>query len=229
MEVYSLRYREGEGLQLETVDSKFGEIDAANVREFVNITEIEGGHVWQCNPLTVTASKNGEFLWASDIPMQGQPESLSVLNNVLFIKTTGGHSFYVMKDTGELLLYADSVMLGKNALEDLLRLWRIGFRDPVHRRLYRFIRAAVILNEKRSIPLLIKSIEAGQGVDVKCAAIAALEKFNGNPEYWPVHLPPPPKWPPQDTFLKRVGWNRAVAAKGERPRWERIFKDQLDE
>lgn len=229
-DLYSLRYVNGVGLQLEAIDVKFGRIiEAGMVPEFSTLTHREGDQLWQCNPLTVSASKAGKPHWVCDIPMRGQPEIFSVLENVLFVRTTAGHSFYIMKDNGELLLYDASVMSGKNPSDDVLRLWQrdmgLTYEEREKRGFFRFIKAAVMLDEKRSIPLMLECVEEGQGLGEKCAAIAALEKFNDNPAFWPASFPTPPSF-----FLKRVGMKRvfpAEAAKAEREKWERVFKEQL--
>lgn len=228
-DVYVLRYREGQGLRLEAEDVHLGKIVMATVPEFVNLTQTEGKYVWQCNPLTISASKDGDPLWSKDTPMQGQPESISIVGKVLFIKTSRGHSFYVLKDTGELVFYDNSVMKGERPSDDIRALWRrdmgLTFSEREKRGFFRFIKAAVLLDDKESIPLLIQCVEDGQGLGEKCAAIAALEKFNGNPNLWPQTLPPPSSF-----FLKSVGMNRVFPennAKAERKKWEEVFKDQL--
>jgi hypothetical protein len=84
----------------------------------------------------------------------------------------------------------------------------------------------VILNDKSLIPLLFESIEKGFGLPDKCAAVAALEKFNGNPKLWLET----PKLPPPSYYLQAVGMNRvfpAEVARAERNRWERVFHDDI--
>jgi hypothetical protein len=161
--------------------------------------------------------------------MQGQPEAISVLDKVLFVKTSAGHSFYVTKDLGELIFYDNSLMSGENPARDIRAIWRrdmgLTFSDREKRGFFRFIKAAVMLDDKESIPLLIECVEQAQGLGEKCAAIAALEKFNGDGKFWPESLPPPPSF-----FLKKVGIKRvfpADAAKAERQKWEEVFRDLL--
>jgi hypothetical protein len=225
-DVFFLRYCPGEGLKLEPVNVAFGRTDVAIVPEFVNLITREGNCAWQCNSLTTSATKDGKPLWSTDLPMQGQPESMSVLDQLLFVKTTGGHSFYIRKDTGKMVFYDDSVMVGKNATDDILFLWHrdVGFtlQQRNKKGFYRFIRAAVLLDNKRFIPLLLECVEKGQGLPEKCAAVAALEKFNGNPDLWV----------DEGRLMEVVGMNRvfpAGAAKAERTKWETVFKDQLNQ
>ena len=186
-DVFFLRYRSGEGLRLEPVDVAFGRIDKAILPDFVNLTKLDGDCVWQCNPLTTSAAKNGKPLWSSDLPMQGQPESMSVLDQVLFVKTTGGHSFYVFKDTGKLVFYDDSVMAGKNATDDILTLWQKDIGRTRQERnkkgFYRFINAAVLLNDKRFIPLLLECVEKGQGLPEKCGCRRGIGEVPRQPQF----------------------------------------------
>jgi hypothetical protein len=226
---YSLRYSKGQGLQLEAVDVKHGKIVASKVSDFVNMKTVDGQLTYQCNPLTISAIEAGKPKWSTDVAMRGQPEGIAVLDKVLFVKSTGGHSFYVMKDTGEILLYDSSVMAGKNPSDDVLALWErdMGrtYAEREKRGFFQFIKAAVMLDEKRSIPLMIRCVEDGFGLGEKCAAIAALEKFNGNPTLWPPKFPPPPSY-----FLKAVGMNKVFPeanAKAERAKWEKVFASYL--
>lgn len=228
-DVYGLRYSKGQGLSLESVDVGHGNIVAGKVPDFVNVKAVDGQRTYQCNPLTISATEADKPKWSTDVFMKGQPESISALNNVLFIKSTGGHSLYVMKDTGEILLYDSSVMSGKNPSDDVLALREsdmgLSFAEREKRGFFRFIKAAVLLDEKRSIPLMIRCVEDGFGLDEKCAAVAALEKFNGNPDLWPANFPLPPSY-----FLNRVGMNRvfpARNAKAEREKWENVFASYL--
>lgn len=226
---YLLRYVKGEGLRLEEVNARFGKIVTSTVPEFVILKRAAGRYVWQCSPFAISATKDGIPLWSSDIPMEGLPEVMSVLDEVLFIKTTSGHSFYVLRDTGELVFYDGRKMSGNDPSDDILALWQreidLAPYDLVRRGYFRFIRASVMLNEKRAIPLLIECIERGRDLNEKCAAIAALEKFNGNPGLWSSDYRLPPSY-----FLKKVGMKRVFpteARKAERKKWENLFEEYL--
>ncbi|MEX2318159.1 MAG: hypothetical protein WD669_13455 [Pirellulales bacterium] len=228
-EDFRLRYIKDEGLRLEAVNAKFGDTASATVPEFVNLTATNGETLWQCNPLTISATKNGKVFWRADIPLQGRPEVLRELKKVLFVKSSAGHAYYILKETGELVLYDATAMAGNDPSDDLLKAWKDNLARTYAERqkvgFFRFIRAAVLLNERRAIPLLIECIDKGEGLEEKCAAIAALEKFNGRPEFW-VAKPGP------SSFFKKVGMDRvfpAEAMKAEREKWEVIFKGQLSD
>jgi hypothetical protein len=91
--------------------------------------------------------------------------------------------------------------------------------------LARFIYASVILDDRRSIPFLIDCIEKGDMVPVKSMAVAALEKFNGNPEYW---KPIDPKTGTVNWAM--VPWSRVMNAdqrKLETEHWRKVFAHEL--
>jgi hypothetical protein len=222
-ETLSLHYVKGEGLQLLVDQARFGKVDQGLIAEFANLEASENGITYQCNPLTTSASKDGQLLWSRDLAMPGQPESLRILKDVLFVTTTTGQSFYVMKNTGELVIFDTTVMGGKDPADDVLALWQRDmkrtFRERKKRGFFRYMRAAVMLNDRRTISLFIECVEKGQGLPEKCAAVAALERFNGNPALWVTN-------PRPSEMLIRVGMNRvfpADAAKAERLKWEAVF------
>ena len=229
-EKYMLKYANGEGLTLEPVDAEHGKIVAGRFPNFSNVAETHDGILYQCNSLTISAVKDGKSVWSVDLPKIGRPESLKVLDKTLFVTTKGGQSFYVLRDTGEFLFFHGSVMAGGNPADDIRSIWQkelgMTFREREKRGYRRFINAAVKLEDKNSIPLLIATIDNGQGLEEKCAAIAALEKFNGNKNAWPEPLPRDPSY-----FMRTIGMRRAYPdenRKSEIEKWKKIFKDDLE-
>lgn len=223
---YVLRYADGQGLRLESIATVSGTADAKSVSEFKVLKRSDDEIEWHCNPLTMWATTGGKVLWSTDAEMEGQPKSMSVLDDVLFVTTTTDHSIYVRKDTGEIVFYDKSVLPGKNPVDEILTLGRENMAiDGPRRSLSRFITAAVVLNDRRAIPFLIDCVEKGFGLPEKAMAIAALEKFNGNPEFW---KPKNPK--PGEMHLRWVGMGRVYPnenRQAEIAKWRKVFADEL--
>jgi hypothetical protein len=223
---YVLRYSEGHGLRLESVATVSGTEDAKSVSKLTVLKRSENEFQWHCNPLTIWATTGGKVLWSTDAEMEGQPKSMSVLDDVLFVTTTADHSIYIRKATGEIAFYNKSVLPGKDPMDEILTLGRENMAvDGPRRSLTRFITAAVVLDDRRAIPFLIDCVEKGFGLPEKAMAIAALEKFNGNPEFWK------PKNPePGETHLHWVGMGRVYPNEKrqvEIARWRKVFADEL--
>jgi hypothetical protein len=223
---YVLRYADGQGLRLEPIVTVSGTADAESAPEFRLLKRSNGEIEWHCNSLTVWATTGGKVLWSTDTEMEGQPKNMSVLDDVLFVTTTANHSFYVRKDTGEVAFYDKSVLPGKDSMDEILTLGRENMAlEGKRRSLSRFIIAAVVLNDRRSIPFLIDCVEKGFGLPEKAMAIAALEKFNGNSELWE------PKNPtPGHNHLHWVGMDRVYPnenRQAEIAKWRQVFADEL--
>ena len=219
-DTYRLRYVEGKGLLFDEVDLQTASsvsVDATFFHRFTRLTQKEDEYVWRCNPITTSATKNGELLWLNDIAMKGRPKTMAVLDKVLFVRTSTDHSFYVLKETGEVVFHSDKLLSGKDPWADVLPLWqeemarakeerhrlqevsewrkggekpawiekKRGKRPKGHRiAFYKYIRAAALLEERRAIPLLIQCIPGGSTLQEGAAAVAALEKINGNAGPW---------------------------------------------
>jgi hypothetical protein len=225
---YLVRYEDGKGLKLSGLDpDALVQDEAHSVPDFVILSEVDDGITWYCNPLTTWATKGDKLLWSIDVPMEGQPTSLKIVGDVLFVTTTAGHSFYMRKDSGELAFYDKSIMAGVDPIDEVLALGRANMNIKNKRRsLARFIYAAVILNDRRAIPFLIECVENGDGIPVKTMAVAALEKFNGNPEVWK----------PKDPKTGSVNFQMAPMSRvfptenrqAEIAKWRKVFAEELD-
>ena len=121
---YLLRYTDGKGLWLEPLASVNGRVEAGSIPAFANLTQSEEGIAWHCNELSTWATTGDKVLWSTDVRMAGQPKSMSLLKDVLFVTTTAGHSFYVRKDTGEVAFYDKSILPGNAPLDEILKLGR---------------------------------------------------------------------------------------------------------
>lgn len=223
---YSLRYRDGMVLELTPLATVNGRVDAGSLREFANLTQSVDGTDWHCNCLSTWATTGDKVLWSTDVQMEGQPKTMSVLKDVLFVTTTAGHSFYTHKDTGEIAFYDKTTLPGKAPLDEILTLGRENMATVGKQRsLQRYIVAAVVLNDRRAIPFLIDCIDKGFGLQTKASAVAALEKFNGNPDLW---APKNPR--PGEMHLHWVGMNRVYPdenRQAEMAKWRKVFADDL--
>jgi hypothetical protein len=223
---YVLRYADGQGLRLDSIATVSGTTDAKSVPEFRVLKRSDDNIEWHCNPLTMWATTGGKVLWSTDAEMEGQPKTMSVLDDVLFVTTTADHSIYVRKDTGEVAFYNKSILPGKDPVDEIVTLGRENMAlDGPRRSLSRFITAEVVLNDRRAIPFLIDCVEKGFGLPEKAMAVAALEKFNGNPEFWK-----PKNSKPGENHLHWVGMWRVYPnenRKAEIGKWRKVFADEL--
>jgi len=225
---FVLRHDIGKGLRLEALSGAQAQVDADSIPDFRVIRHSESEIVWHSNPLSTWATQGDELLWATDVPMEGQPESMSAVGDLLLITTTASHSFYIRKDSGEVVFYEKSILPGKDPADEVITLGRERMLiAPNHRSLARFITAVAMLDDRRAITFLIDCIEAGDGLPTKAMAIAALEKFNGNPLLW---SPEDPK--PGQGHLHWVGMDRVYPNENrarEIARWKEVFADELDD
>ena len=225
---YLVRYEDGKGLRLVPVGPANGvQVDAVSVGEFSVLTESNAETTWYCNALSTWATKGDMLLWSTDVPMEGQPKSMKILGDVLFVTTKAGHSFYIRKDTGEVAFYDKTVLPGNDPMKEVLENGRDNMAiDGRRRSLARFITAAVVLNDRRAIPFLIDCIDKGDGLQVKAMAVGALEKFNGNPDLWAPKNPKPGQMHLHWVGTKRVYPNENRQA--EIARWRKVFAAELD-
>lgn len=220
---FRLRYEDGVGLHLETLSPEVQIVDGL-VPDFRVIEQARGDTTYYSNALTTWAMDGDKLLWSIDLPMEGQPDTMKVINKVVFITTTAGHSFYILRDTGAFVFYEESIMPGNDPIAEVLKLGRenMKFTDR-RRRLERFITACVVLDDRRAIPFLIDCIENGNSLQPIAMAIAALEKFNGNPNLWSPKNPKAGSSP-----LMIVGMDRAEKDRdSEIAKWREVFADEL--
>jgi hypothetical protein len=222
---YVLRYLDGQGLRLESIATVNGKTDAKSGPEFRLLKRSDDEINWHCNPLTMWATTGGKVLWSTDVEMEGPPKNMRVLDDVLFVTTTADHSIYVRKDTGEIAFYDKSILPGQDPVDEILTLGRENMAlDGPRRSLSRFITAAVVLNDRRAIPFLFDCVEKGFGLPEKAMAVAALEKFNGNPEFWK-----PKNQKPGKMHLHWVGMGRVYPnenRQAEIAKWRKAFADE---
>lgn len=226
---YLLKYEDGKGLSLRSLDSNSQvQSDAKSIPDFVVLRESEDGKTWFCNPLTTWATDGDKLIWSTDVQMEGQPKTIKLVGDVLFVTTTAGHSFYIRKETGEVAFYDKSLMAGVDPFGEVLALGRANMAIQNKRRsLARFIYAAVILNDRRAIPFLIDCIENGDGIPVKTMAVAALEKYNGSTEAW---KPTDPKT--GVVIFNMVPMSRVYPAENrqaEIAKWREEFAQELEQ
>lgn len=245
-DIYRIRYENG--LHVEPVDLEGGSIEPTSFPRFRNINVIDGQDTYQCNPITTSATRKGALLWTNDIGMDGQPETLEVLEKVLLVRTTVGHTLYVLKETGEVVFYARAVLGGKDPWAEVMPYWLedVANADSVvqrhrnavearergesierpksparfkHPNRYPYIRAAALLEDQRAIPLLIECVGDGFGLQEKAAAVAALEKINGNATPWKEARHP-------GLFLGAIAMDRVYPkenALAEQAKWRETF------
>jgi len=225
---YVLRYAIDKGLRLEALSRGQVQADADSLPDFRIVTHSENDLEWSTNPLSTWATQGDELLWATDVPIEGQPDRMRPVGDLLLITTTADHSFYIVKDTGEIVFYEKSILPGKDPIGEVVTLGRRNMLLEVpHRSLARYITGIVLLDDRRAIPFLIDCVEAGDGLPTKAMAIAALEKFNGNPLLWA-----PEDWKPGDSHLGWVGMDRVYPDENrdaEIARWKEVFADELDD
>jgi hypothetical protein len=224
---YLIRYEAGKGLRLVPLAVTDSVLVVADlIPEFTVLTQTEAESTWRCNPLTTWATQGDKLLWSTDAPLEGQPKSMKIVGDVLFIVTTAGHSVYIRKDTGEVAFYDKSVLPGNDPMQEILELGRanMAFNDK-RRSLAPFIYAAVVLDDRRSIPFLIDCIGQGDGIPVRAMAIAALERFNGNPDLWEPKTNKPGttrhQWVPTDRIFPRERSDAEIA------KWREVFAAEL--
>lgn len=222
---FLLEYEDAKGLALRSLDAG-GSTELVVGGNFAMLRESGDGKTWYCNPLTTWAMDSSGLLWSTDVQMEGQPKTMKPVGDLLFVTTTAGHSFYIRKDTGELAFYYKSLMAGVDPMKEVLTIAEESLVLGIPRRsLARFIYAGVILDDRRSIPFLIDCIEKGDTVPVKSMAIAALEWFNGNPEYWK----------PLDAETGTVNWQMTPWSRiktndlrqAETVHWRKVFAKEL--
>ncbi|MDC0937199.1 hypothetical protein OAS39_13020 [Pirellulales bacterium] len=226
---YRLRYENGKGLGLVALNAERGvevDIGTGSTKQFTVVTGSEACTTWRCNALTTWASAGEKVLWATDVPMDGFPESLDVLGDLLYVTTTAGHSFYIRKDVGELAFYDKSVMGGEDPTSEILRIGYETMKTANETKTYlaRFMNAAVVLNDRRFIPFLIDCIERGFRMPDRVRAVAALEKFAGNSAFWSaLQSADAPKL---RVLMPRV--HPAENRSAEIAKWQKVFADELE-
>jgi hypothetical protein len=219
------RYEDGVGLHLEALTPRV-EVVEGLLPDFRVIEQSKDNSEYYSNALTTWAMDGDKLQWSIDLPMEGQPDTLKVLDKVVFVTTTAGHSFYVLRDSGTFAFYDKSIMPGIDPVGEVLKLGRHNMKFMDKRsRLEKFITASVVLDDRRTIPFLIDCIEKGFGLQPRAMAIAALEKFNGNPDLWDPKNPKPGSNP-----LGVVGMNRVYPNENrdaEIAKWREVFADEL--
>lgn len=224
---YLIRYENGTGLRiLPLAAAKDHRVVEGVIPEFKLVTASDVKTTWHCNAITTWATEDEKVLWSVDIPIQGQPSRMTIVGDVLFVTTTAGHSFYVLKDTGKIVFYDKAVLLGQDPMKEILDLGRLNMEfDDKRQSLPRYIYAAVTLNDRRSIPFLIDCIKQGRSFTEMAMAIAALEKFNGNPDFWS-----PKAGEPGAVFYHSVSRDRIWRKEhrdAEIAKWREVFAAEL--
>ncbi|MDC0935530.1 hypothetical protein OAS39_04525 [Pirellulales bacterium] len=226
---YRLRYEHGKGLGLSLLNAEPNvevKVDTGSTKQFTVISESESCTTWRCNSLTTWAIVGEEVLWATDVPMEGFPDTLKIVGDLLFVATTAGHSFYIEKHEGEIAFYDKSVMAGEDPTNEILRIGYETMKTANETKTYlaRFMNAAVVLKDRRFIPFLIDSIENGFRMPDRIRAVAALEEFAGNPAFWAALQS-------ADTRKLRALMPRVHPVENRRAeiaKWQRVFADELE-
>ena len=172
--------------------------------------------MYWCNPLSLTAVHGEDVLWHRPVRVWGQPKTIQVVGQTLFVTTSSGQSFYSRKSNGEIIYYANEILAGKDAVAEIIDAARRAIAKAPTRldlRLSAHLEALVELEDRRALPLLIECIEVAS--DERGMVIAGLEKFNGQPENWDKHRPGPGS--------NLQGIKLGTTVRDEQARWRKIL------
>lgn len=216
------------GLRLDAAESEYGTVNAHDPIPFKILQTEANGVVYRASSLGVSAFKDGECKWVTDLQFYKEPSEIRTVGETVCVATAGGYSHYFLKDTGAPLTQHTALLGGVDPVGETIEagvaLAKLPFKKRVGQPLFNFYQTGVVLEDRRVIPLLIESIDLGFGLPDKMMAIAGLEKFNGNADAWKSSYKVR-----GNAIYKSVGMSRVIPAaanKAECDRWREVFKDE---
>jgi len=225
-EYFALAFRPAQGVRLVPIKAAFGKVTKESLKDVANLEAKGGQRIYQCDNLQIVAHENCKDLWTRRIPLRGTPKQFRIVEDMLFVLSSDGHSLYVRKSDGKIVYYHTSALAGKSAWDEVLAVTLENYKlhEPGKSELSRAIGVAALLKEKRAAPFLIECVEKGNGLPERWWAVAALEHLNGNSTHWKALG----EGQPWDAMGRSGEWDISrvypdSAMKAEVEKWEKVF------